>query len=155
MFVCRNISILSYLYIHRSIRLNMFISIFQCILDPINSFMQKYIYMLMSLTFTYFCLFKSLYRSYEADRVGEKQIESSNDDIGEKLTVNKRLSRNRSTSQIFTIHLVLDVCAKNFEDTLLFVDFSNILNGIHRRKTEKILLAYGLPRKIVAAMMIL
>ena len=64
---------------------------------------------------------------------------------------------NRSTtSQILTIRRILEgVCAKNLEATLLFVDFSKEFDSIHKRKMEQILLAYGLPKETVAAIMML
>ena len=55
------------------------------------------------------------------------------------------------TSQILTIHRILeDVHAKNLKATLLFVVFS-----IHWGKMEQILLAYGLPKVTVIAIMML
>ena len=65
--------------------------------------------------------------------------------------------RNRSTtSQILTISRILEgVWAKNLQATLLFVDFSKTFDSIHRGKMEQILLAYGLPKETVAAIMIL
>ena len=45
--------------------------------------------------------------------------------------------------------------AKNLEVTLLFVDFSKAFDSIHRRKMEQILLAYGLPKETITAIMIL
>ena len=65
--------------------------------------------------------------------------------------------RNRSTnSQILTIHRILEgVRAKNLQATLLFVDFTKAFDSIHRGKMEQILLAYGLPKEIVAAIKIL
>ena len=39
--------------------------------------------------------------------------------------------------------------------TLLFVDFSKAFNSVHRGKMEKIILAYGIPKEIVTAIMIL
>ena len=44
---------------------------------------------------------------------------------------------------------------KNLQATLLFVDFTKAFDSIHRVKMEKILLAYGLPKETVAAIMIL
>ena len=44
---------------------------------------------------------------------------------------------------------------KNLQATLLFVDFTKAFNPIHRGKMEQILLAYGLPKETVAAIMIL
>ena len=65
--------------------------------------------------------------------------------------------RNRSTtSQILTICRILEgVRAKNLQATLLFVDFTMAFDSIHRGKMEQILLAYGLPKETVAAIMIL
>ena len=65
--------------------------------------------------------------------------------------------RNRSTtSQILTIRRILEgVRAKNLQATLLFVDFTKAFDSIHRGKMELILLAYGLPKETVAAIMIL
>ena len=67
------------------------------------------------------------------------------------------LRRNRSTtSQILTIQRILEgVRAKNLQVTLLFVDFTKAFDSIHRGKMEQILLAYGLPKETVAAIMIL
>ena len=64
---------------------------------------------------------------------------------------------NRSTtSQILTIRRILEgVRAKNLQATLLFVDFTKAFDSIHRGKMEQILLAYGLPKETVAAIMIL
>ena len=44
---------------------------------------------------------------------------------------------------------------KNPEATLLFVDFSKAFDSIHRRKMEQILFVYGLPKEIIAAIMML
>ena len=65
--------------------------------------------------------------------------------------------RNRSTtSQILTIRSILEgVRAKKLEVTMLFVDFTKAFDSIHRGKMEQILLAYGLPKETVAAIMIL
>ena len=65
--------------------------------------------------------------------------------------------RNRSTtSQILTIRRILEgVRAKNLQATLLFVDFTKAFDSIHRGKIEQILLAYGLPKETVVAIMIL
>ena len=65
--------------------------------------------------------------------------------------------RNRSTtSQILTIRRILEgVRAKSLQATLLFVDFTKAFDSIHRGKMELILLAYGLPKETVAAIMIL
>ena len=65
--------------------------------------------------------------------------------------------RKRSpTSQILTIRRILEgVRAKNLQATLVFVDFTKAFDSIHRGKMEQILLAYGLPKETVAAIMIL
>ena len=42
---------------------------------------------------------------------------------------------------------------KNLEATILFVDFFKTFDSIHRGKIEQILLDYGLPKEIVAAIM--
>ena len=44
---------------------------------------------------------------------------------------------------------------KKLQATLLFVDFTKAFDSIHRGKMEQILLAYGLPKDTVAAIMIL
>ena len=45
--------------------------------------------------------------------------------------------------------------SKNFEVTLLFIDFSKVFDSIHRGKMEQILLANGLPKETVTAIMML
>ena len=68
-----------------------------------------------------------------------------------------RMWRTRSTtSRILTIRRILEgVRAKNLEATILFVDFSKAFDFIHRGMMEQILLAYGLPKKTIAAIMML
>ena len=62
--------------------------------------------------------------------------------------------RNRSTtSQILTI--LEGVRSKNLQATILIVDFTKAFDSIHRGKMEQILLAYGLPKETVAAIMML
>ena len=65
--------------------------------------------------------------------------------------------RNRSTtSQILTIRRILEgVRAKNQQVTLLFVNFTKAFDSIYRGKMERILLAYGLPKETIAAIMVL
>ena len=65
--------------------------------------------------------------------------------------------RNRSTtSQILTIRRILEgIWAKHLQVTLLFVDFTKAFDSIYKGKMEQILLAYGLPKEAVAAIMIL
>ena len=60
------------------------------------------------------------------------------------------------TSQILTIRRILEgLRAKNQQATILFVNFTKAFDSIHRGKIEEILLAYGLPKETVAAIMIL
>ena len=47
------------------------------------------------------------------------------------------------------------VRSKNLQVKILFVEFSKAFRSIHRGNMEQILLAYGLPKEIVLAMMIL
>ena len=65
--------------------------------------------------------------------------------------------RNRSTtSQILTIRRIHEgVHIKNLQATILFVDFTNAFDSIHRGKMEQILFAYGLPKETVTAIMML
>ena len=64
---------------------------------------------------------------------------------------------NKSTiSQILTVRRILEgVRSKNLQATILFVDFTKAFDSIHRGKMEQILLAYGLPKETVAAIMML
>ena len=63
--------------------------------------------------------------------------------------------RNQSiTSLILTIRWIIErVCAKNLKTTLLFIDFSKAFDSIHRGKMQQILLAYGLHKETVTAIM--
>ena len=65
--------------------------------------------------------------------------------------------RNRSmASQILSIHQILEgVRAKNLEATLLYVVITKAFDSIHRGKMEQILLANGIPKETVAAIMML
>ena len=57
---------------------------------------------------------------------------------------------------MLTIRRILEgVRAKNIEATILFVDFSKAFYSIHRGKMKQILLAYGLPKETVAAIVML
>ena len=59
-------------------------------------------------------------------------------------------------SQILTIRGILEgIRAKNLEATILFVDFAEAFDSIHRGKMEQILHAYNLPKETVAAIMML
>ena len=65
--------------------------------------------------------------------------------------------RNRSTtSQILTTRRIREgVGVKNLQVTILFVNLTKAFDSIHRRKMEQILLAYGIPKETVAAIVIL
>ena len=66
--------------------------------------------------------------------------------------------RNKSTtSQILTIWRILESvrAKKKLQATLLFVDFTEAFDSIHKGMMEQILLAYGLPKETVAAITIL
>ena len=55
-----------------------------------------------------------------------------------------------------TIRTILEgVRAKNLLATISFVNFTKAFDSNHREKMEQILLAYGLPKETVAAIMIL
>ena len=63
--------------------------------------------------------------------------------------------RNQSTtSQILTIRRILEsVRAKNLKATISFVNVSKAFDSIHRGKMEQILLANGLPKETLTAIM--
>ena len=66
--------------------------------------------------------------------------------------------RNRSTtSQVRTICRIIKRIRskKNLKATLSFLDFSKAFDSIHRGKIERILLAYGLSKETVTAIMML
>ena len=65
--------------------------------------------------------------------------------------------KNRSTiRQILIVQRIIEgVTAKNLEAVLLFIDFSKAFDSIHRGKMEQILLAYGIPKETVNAIMML
>ena len=46
-------------------------------------------------------------------------------------------------------------CTKNLQATILFVDFTKAFDSIHRGKVVQILLAYGLPKETVVAIIII
>ena len=51
--------------------------------------------------------------------------------------------------------IIEGVKSRKIPATLLFIDFSKVVDSAHLGKMEKILLAYGIPKEIVAAIMIL
>ena len=59
------------------------------------------------------------------------------------------------TSQILTIRRILGVRAKSPETTILFVDFAQAIDSIHKGKMEQILLTYSLLKVTVDAIMML
>ena len=65
--------------------------------------------------------------------------------------------KNRSTtSQILTVRRIIEgIKSRNLQAVLIFVDFSKAFDSISRRKMELILLAYGIPKEIVNAIMML
>ena len=79
-------------------------------------------------------------------------------EIGNVLRRNQNgFRKNRSTgSQILTVRRIIEgVRARNLQAVLLFVDFSKAFDSIHRGKMEQILLAYGIPKETVDAIMML
>ena len=63
--------------------------------------------------------------------------------------------RNKSTTlQILTIHRILEV-QKKLKATILSVNFTKAFDCIYRGKMEQILLTYGVPEEIIAAIMML
>ena len=59
-------------------------------------------------------------------------------------------------SQILTLHWILEgVHAKNLEATIFFLDFTKAFDSIHRGKMKQILLAYGLLKETIVAIMML
>ena len=58
------------------------------------------------------------------------------------------------TSQILFIRRILGVRAKNLQAIILFVNFAKAFDSIHRGKMEQILLANGLTKETVAAIII-
>ena len=51
--------------------------------------------------------------------------------------------------------IIEGVKTRQIPATLLFADFSKAFDSVHREKMEKIKLAYGIPKEIVTAIMIL
>ena len=83
------------------------------------------------------------------------RIEPKIDNILRKNQNNFR-RKSSTTSQILTIlRIFKGVREKKLQVTLLFVDITKAFDSIHRGKMEKILLAYGLPKETVSAIMIL
>ena len=59
-----------------------------------------------------------------------------------------------TTSKILTIGRILEgMHAKYLKDTILFFDFCETFDSIHRGKIEQILLAYVLTKETIAAIM--
>ena len=74
-----------------------------------------------------------------------------------ELNLENGFRRNRpTTTQILTIRRILEgVRAKNLQVTILFVDFTKAFDSIQRGKMEQILLACGIQKETIAAIMIL
>ena len=69
---------------------------------------------------------------------------------------NNCFGNNFSTdSQNLWRRILEGVRAKNLEATILFVDFTKVFDSIHRGNMEQILLAYGLTKETVTAIMML
>ena len=51
----------------------------------------------------------------------------------------------------FWLSIIEGVCAKNFEATQLFINFSKAFDSIYRGKMEQILVIYGFPKETVTA----
>ena len=120
---------------------------------------QKYLYLYLPIYIFFFKNYRGIILTSIAAKIYNallrNRIEPKIDNILRKNQNGFR--RNRSTtSQILTIRRILEgVRAKNLQATLLFVDFTKAFDSIHRGKMEQILLAYGLPKETVAAIMIL
>ena len=83
------------------------------------------------------------------------RIEPKIDNILRKNQNSFRKNRPK-TSRILTIRRTLEgVGQKNLQATILFLDFTKAFDSIHRGKMEQILLAYGIPKVTVAAIMII
>ena len=54
-----------------------------------------------------------------------------------------------------TVEFLRGYMQKNLQATTLFVNFAKAFDSIHRGKMEQILLAYGLPKQTVTAIMML
>ena len=63
-------------------------------------------------------------------------------------------ARHRDMRRIMR-RIIEGVRARNLQAVLLFVDFSKAFDSIHRGKMEQILLAYGIPKEKVDAIMML
>ena len=65
--------------------------------------------------------------------------------------------KNRSTvGQIFTVRIIIEgIKEKNLVAGIIFIDFSKAFDSIHRPKLVMILKSYGIPNKIINAIMIL
>ena len=75
-----------------------------------------------------------------------------------ELKIEKIFRKNQNSfwrNQSMTSQILKGVHAKNLKATILFVDFSKAFNAIHRGKIKQILLAYGLPKETMAAIMML
>ena len=64
--------------------------------------------------------------------------------------------KGRSVGQILTVRRIIEgVKARRTPVIFLFAEFSIAFDSVHREKMEKIILAQGIPQKIVTAIMIM
>ena len=64
--------------------------------------------------------------------------------------------KGRSTiGKILTVRRIIGVKTRQILTTVLFVDISEAFHSVHRENLEKILVAYGIPKEILTARMIL
>ena len=83
------------------------------------------------------------------------RIQPEMENIGRRNQNGFRKGRSR-IGQILTVRRIIDgVKARQIPATLLFVDFPKTFDSVYKEKMEKILLAYGIPKEIVTAIMIL
>ena len=66
-----------------------------------------------------------------------------------------RPKRSTASHILALKRLIEGVKQKNLEAAIVFVDFRKAFDTIHRGKMMKILLAYGIPKKIVDAIRVL
>ena len=89
-----------------------------------------------------------------AAKIYNAQLPKSIEPKIEKILWNNENGFRRNRSQILIIRRILEVVrAKNQTITILFVDFSKAFDSIHSGKMEQILLAHGLLKETVAAIM--
>ena len=72
-----------------------------------------------------------------------------------RLHVDPLLRKTKMTSgQILTVRSILEgVKSKNLPMTLLFIDFSKVLDSINRKEKNHVIIKYGIPKEITNAIM--